>query len=147
LDTTTKKPINTTRVGQNLTIALTAVVEKPVERLVLGFMLRDRTGHVVWGTNTWHTQQALNELKVGEKILYQLPFTCTLGPGSYSVSISLSSSDTHLDNNYEWQDNSIVFDVLNTDKPVFIGSSWLDGTFEITRLAEEIDSDIKSDHQ
>jgi lipopolysaccharide transport system ATP-binding protein len=110
-------------------------------------MLRDRTGHVVWGTNTWHTQQALNELKVGEKILYQLPFTCTLGPGSYSVSISLSSSDTHLDNNYEWQDNSIVFDVLNTDKPVFIGSSWLDGTFEITRLAEEIDSDIKSDHQ
>ena len=56
--------------------------DRCVRARVLGFMLRDRTGHVVWGTNTWHTQQALRSVKAGEEIEFQLPFTCALGQGS-----------------------------------------------------------------
>ena len=35
--------------------------------------------------------------------------------------------------NFEWTDNLLVFEVVNTDRPVFIGSSWLDARFSVAR--------------
>ena len=55
----------------------------------------------------------------GDTVVFRLPFTCTLGPGSYSVSPALVSTDTHLTDNYEWVDNLLVFDVLNVDRQIF----------------------------
>lgn len=112
---------------------LRARIKSDIPRLVLGYMLKDRTGHVVWGTNTWHSGQIVEDLKAGECIDFSLPFTCTLGPGSYSFSPALVSTDTHLVDNYEWRDNAVVFDVVNTGRSYFIGTSWLDARFEVTR--------------
>ncbi|AZO31547.1 MULTISPECIES: ABC transporter ATP-binding protein [unclassified Mesorhizobium] len=131
LDAESREPVKVAQVGQSLVLRLMAKAEADVSRLVLGFMLRDRTGHVVWGSNTWHTQQLLQNIKAGREIEFQLPFTCALGQGSYSFSLSLASSDTHLENNYEWQDNALVFDVINATQPVFIGTSALDARFII----------------
>jgi len=133
LDKETQEKVETARVGQKLVLKLTALIKEDIPRLVLGYMLRDRTGHVVWGTNTWHTSQIVNDLKTGDEVEFRLPFTCTLGPGSYSFSPALVSSDTHLENNYEWVDNALVFDVVNTDKGFFIGTNWLDAVFQISR--------------
>lgn len=133
LDEATQEPVEIARVGQRLAVKLLATINEDIPRLVLGYMLRDRTGHVVWGTNTWHTEQVLRDLKKGEEVEFYMPFTCTLGPGSYSFSHALTSSDTHLENNYEWVDNALVFDVINADKKVFIGTSWLDAVFQIIR--------------
>ncbi|QND48896.1 ABC transporter ATP-binding protein [Rhizobium lusitanum] len=134
LDQHTLQPVNTARVGQHLLLRLEAKAYADIPKLVLGYMLRDRTGHVIWGTNTWHTRQVVENVTSGEKIVYELPFTCTLGPGSYSFSPALVNSDTHLDKNYEWQDNAMVFDVVNAGQFMFIGSSWLDATFRIARV-------------
>ncbi len=120
-------------VGQALALVLKARVNEPVERLVLGYMLRDRSGHLVWGTNTWHTQQILTDLKQGEEVEFRLRFPCTLGPGSYSFSPALVSGATHLQDNYEWRDNMLVFDVVNVGHPVFFGSAYLDASFSIER--------------
>ncbi len=54
-------------------------------------------------------------------------------PSSYSFSPALVSSDTHMENNYEWADNALVFDVVNVDELVFIGTCWLDARFTINR--------------
>jgi lipopolysaccharide transport system ATP-binding protein len=104
-----------------------------IPQLVLGFMIRDKHGHVVWGSNTAHTRQVQENLKSGETIIFRLAFTCALGPGSYSVSPALSSSDTHLAHNYEWVDNMLVFDVVNVQHDFFIGSNWLNARFFIIR--------------
>ncbi|ESX10607.1 MULTISPECIES: ABC transporter ATP-binding protein [unclassified Mesorhizobium] len=135
LDAESREPVKIASVGQLLVLRLVAKAEADVSRLVLGLMLRDRTGHVVWGTNTWHTKQAVENVKAGDEIEFQLPFTCTLGQGSYSFSPSLTSSDTHLENNYEWQDNALVFDVINTSQSFFIGTSALDAQFVIRGAA------------
>lgn len=135
LDEATQEPVEMARVGQRLVVKLVASINEDIPRLVLGYMLRDRTGHVVWGTNTWHTGQVLKNLQKGEQIEFHLPFTCTLGPGSYSFTHALTSSDTHLENNYEWADNILVFDVVNLEK-VFIGTSWLDAVFQISRISQ-----------
>jgi lipopolysaccharide transport system ATP-binding protein len=124
------------QVGQAVELRLEASIHADIPRLVLGYMIRDKQGHVVWGTNTWHTRQIQEGVKSGEIVVFKLPFTCTLGPGSYSVSPALVSSDTHLIDNYEWADNLLVFDVINVDRDTFIGSNWLDAQFSITRLNE-----------
>jgi lipopolysaccharide transport system ATP-binding protein len=129
--------LNVAQVGQAVELRLVATVHADVPRLVLGYMIRDKQGHVVWGTNTWHTRQIQENLREGETVEFRLPFTCTLGPGSYSVSPALVSTDTHLIDNYEWVDNLLVFDVLNVDRHVFIGSNWLDAEFTISRHIQE----------
>jgi lipopolysaccharide transport system ATP-binding protein len=37
-----------------------------------------------------------------------------------------------VDANYEWQDNLLAFDVVNADRPMFIGSSWIASTISIS---------------
>jgi lipopolysaccharide transport system ATP-binding protein len=137
-DPADNRPLGVLQVGSRVRLVLDAVAHEDIERLVLGYMIRDKQGHVVWGTNTWHTRQVLENLWAGERVRFTLEFTCTLGPGSYSISPALVSSDTHLENNYEWTDNMLVFDVVNFEHPIFIGTSWLDADFAISRVREQV---------
>jgi lipopolysaccharide transport system ATP-binding protein len=131
IDAATGQKMEGARTGQEVILRAEVEVVEAIPHLVLGFMMRNRTGHVVWGTNTWHTGQPLKDLAAGTRVTYDWRFRCTLGPGSYAVSPALVSTDTHLVNNYEWTDNALVFDVTNSELPFFIGTSWLDGTFTI----------------
>lgn len=133
LDQATREEVAVARVGQNLLLMVEVNCVQAVPRLVLGIHFRDRTGHSVWGTNTWHTKQVVEALQAGERLVYEIDFACRLGPGSYSVSPALVSSDTHLDNNYDWTDNMLVFEVVNLDRPFFIGTSVIDAEFRIVR--------------
>jgi lipopolysaccharide transport system ATP-binding protein len=136
LDALSGEELAIVQVGQSVELRLEASIHVDIPRLVLGYMIRDKQGHVVWGTNTWHTRQIQEDVKCGETVVFRLPFTCTLGPGSYSVSPALVSSETHLINNYEWIDNLLVFDVINVERDYFIGNNWLDAEFFITRQGE-----------
>ncbi|MEF3074305.1 ABC transporter ATP-binding protein [Methylobacter sp. Wu1] len=137
LDAASGDELAAAQVGQAVELRLEASVHADIPNLVLGYMIRDKQGHVIWGTNTWHTRQIQKDVKPGETVVFRLPFTCTLGPGSYSVSPALVSSDTHLTDNYEWVDNLLVFDVINMNQEYFIGSNWLDAQFSIFRQQEE----------
>lgn len=134
LDAASGDELVVAKVGQAVELRLEADIHADLPRLVLGYMIRDKQGHVIWGTNTWHTRQIQENVKTGDTLTFSMTFTCTLGPGSYSVSSALTSSDSHLTNNYEWIDNLLVFEVLNADYATFIGNVWLDTQFSITRL-------------
>lgn len=134
LDAETQQEVALAVVGQKLRVELEASISEDLPSLVLGFMLRDKQGHIVWGSNTWHTRQVQRDVGVGERVLFHLDFTCALGPGSYSISPALVSTETHMVDNFEWVDNLIVFDVMNADKTTFIGSNWLDAAFSVERL-------------
>jgi lipopolysaccharide transport system ATP-binding protein len=131
VDDETGEAVALARVGQRLRFDVAATADIDVPRLVLGCMIRDRLGHVVWGTNTWHTQQIVENVKAGETVRFSLRFPCVLGPGSYSLSPALVSTATHLQDNFDWVDNPIVFDVVNADRAFFIGSSWIDASFQV----------------
>ena len=123
--------IQMAEVGQRLRLIAEVTVHVDIPALVIGYMLKDRLGHVVWGTNTWHTQQRLLSLRAGQTVTFSLNFVCTLGPGSYAFSPALVSTDTHLVNNYQWTDNALVLDVVNTKHGYFIGSNALDYKFDV----------------
>lgn len=130
-DAESRKSIQVARVGQKLVVESRALVRKPIKRLVLGHRITDRTGHVVWGTNTWHTHQVLENMVSGQRVLFRVIFDCMLGPGSYSIAFGLVSSDTHLENCFHKMENALVFDVMNTDKPLFVGTCWLDANIQV----------------
>ncbi|AGB47338.1 ABC transporter ATP-binding protein [Mesorhizobium sp. B2-7-3] len=119
--------------GQSMTVRTRIVAKEDIPELVIGFMLRDRAGHIVWGTNTWHTGQVLSNIAAGDKLECRLRLACSLGQGSYGLSVALHTGDVHIDNNFDWIENVEVFDVISSDSPFFVGTSRLEHAFEIVR--------------
>jgi lipopolysaccharide transport system ATP-binding protein len=112
-------------VGEPLELRITVQVNRDVPKLVVGYQIKDRLGQDMFGTNTYHTGQVLEELKAGDRYEFRAKFDMTLGSGAYSISTALVSTDTHLVNNYEWRDLAHVFTVINVDKTYFVGMSWM----------------------
>lgn len=120
-------------VGVPVSLRIRVRVHQAIERLVLGYMIKDRLGQPIYGTNTHHMEQALTGLQAGEEITFRFRFPLNLGAGSYSVTTALTSSETHLGNNYEWRDLAALFIVMNMNRREFVGSSWLEPQVEIAR--------------
>ncbi len=118
-------------VGQPVRLRIRLQVHKDIPELVIGYMIKDRLGQVIFGTNSHHLKQVLHNLKAGQTLEYVYDFTANLGTGTYSISTSAHSSETHIERNYEWRDLALVFNVVNNDKPGFIGTSWLPPVLEI----------------
>ncbi|RLA44037.1 MAG: ABC transporter ATP-binding protein [Gammaproteobacteria bacterium] len=121
-------------VGQPVTLALEVEVYRFIPCLVLGYGIRDRLGQVIYGTNTYLKKQPLENVEAGARVRYEFDFSANLGPGSYSLQTALVSNDTHLENNYEWRDLALIFNVVNINKPHFDGCSWIDPTIRINQL-------------
>lgn len=134
LDAISGSDVSLASVGQDLVIETRVKVKKNLPRVVIGNRITDRTGHIVWGTNTWHTNQVLENVLNGSFITCSVKFKCRLGPGSYAISFGLVSSQDHLENCYHKSDSPLVFDVVNADKATFIGSNWLDPVIDIQIL-------------
>jgi len=113
-------------VGDPVELRIKVKVHQDIESLVLGYGIKDRLGQVMYGTNTWHTKQVIENPIAGEIYEFILSFPANFGPGSYSVQTALVDKDTHLTANYEWKDLALVFNVVNIDKVQFAGSSWND---------------------
>lgn len=118
-------PLEIVDVGQPVELRIRVGIKAVIDQLVLGYKIKDRLGQEVFGTNTWHTDQLQDDLQPGETLDYRLQFPMNLGPGTYAVSVSLHSGDTHLVDNYQWVDYALVFQVMNIEKDFFIGTCWV----------------------
>jgi lipopolysaccharide transport system ATP-binding protein len=120
-------------VGSSVTLQVRVAVRRHIPRLVLGYMIKDRLGQPMYGTNTHLKAVPLNDMRPEEEVVYTFTFPMNLGPGSYSIATALASSDTHLKNNYEWRDLALMFNVMNIKREHFVGCAWLDPEIEIQR--------------
>lgn len=120
-------------VGTPVTLCVRVDVFAALPKLVLGYLIKDRLGQDMYGTNTFHMDAVLNDVKPGEKLEFRFAFPLNLGVGSYSVTTALTSSDTHLADNYEWKDLAFLFIVMNMNRKLFIGSSWMEPQVGIAR--------------
>jgi len=121
-------------VGETITAQLSVRVNQDIEGLVLGFGIKDRLGQMMFGTNTWHTKQAIGHVCVGGLFRFDVEFQANLGVGSYSVHCSLVETESHVEKNYHWIDRAKVFEVVNKNKPVFVGCTWNDLRFKVEQL-------------
>ncbi|WP_248740331.1 ABC transporter ATP-binding protein [Pseudomonas sp. MWU12-2029] len=133
-----ERSIDAAEVGQAVVLEVQVEVRQDIERLVLGFMIKDRLGQAMYGINTHRQNQALEDLHAGERITYRFAFVMGLGKGNYSIALSLSRLDSHLDRNFEWRDYGLVFHVINNRQEDFVGCSWLGARTSITRRTEAL---------
>ena len=118
-------PVEVVKVGQLISIELATTCRTAVDSLVAGFMIKDRLGQIVFGTNTFHHGKQLHQLCVGQSHRFCFSLPLNMGPGTYSVSVALHADDQHISKNYLWQDRVFLFTVVNGDEPVFVGSHQL----------------------
>lgn len=118
-------PVEVVKVGQLISIELATTCRTAVDSLVAGFMIKDRLGQIVFGTNTFHHGKQLHQLCVGQSHRFCFSLSLNMGPGTYSVSVALHADDQHISKNYLWQDRVFLFTVVNGDEPVFVGSHQL----------------------
>jgi len=118
------KVIEFAEVGEPIELRIKVKIYEPIQTLVLGYGIKDRLGQVMYGTNTWHTEQIINNPKTGDEYLFRILFPANFGIGGYSVQTALVDQDTHLTANYEWIDMALVFNVININKIHFVGCLW-----------------------
>lgn len=128
---TADEPVEFVNVGESVELRVRARIHGTIPRLVFGYMIKDRLGQPVFGTNTHHTRQALENLEDGQRVEYRIAFPMNLGPGSYSVSTALCSTETHLVDNYEWRDLALLFTVANQNRDFFVGTAWVPPVIEV----------------
>ena len=120
-------------VGAAVTLEVKVAARAAIPRMVLGYMIKDRLGQPMYGTNTHLKELPLDDVAAGDEVTYRFAFPMNLGPGTYSIATAIVSTETHLVNNYEWRDLALVFTVMNMRRPHFEGSAWLDPAVEIQR--------------
>lgn len=120
-------------VGTEVTLVVKVAVKAHIPRLVMGFMIKDRLGQSIFGTNTHRMDVPVIDAMPGEEITYRFAFPLNIGKGHYSISTSLSRYDSHLDMNYEWRDYGLIFHIINTKYTDFVGCAWLEPKFSFER--------------
>ncbi len=126
-------PVDFVGVGDQVELRVRIKVHANLESLVFGYGIRDRLGQVMYGTNTWHTEQVIERPRAGDSYFLSISFPANLGVGSYSIQTALIDRDTHLTANYEWRDLALVFNVINIDKKHFVGCLWNKPTITIQK--------------
>lgn len=129
--------LNMVFVGQPIRISIGVRINEDIDSLVLGCGIKDRLGQMMFGTNTYHTQQIMTHLKKGEEYVFNIFCHANLGVGSYSVHASLVRNHSHIEKNYHWVDGALVFEVYNKDKYDFVGCSWNEMIFDISKVGHE----------
>ena len=120
-------------VGEQVRLEVKIRLHADLPELVFGYMIKDRLGQSVFGTNTHHLKVEMAQLKKDELLTLVFSFPANIGLGSYSVSTALHVTDTHLATNYEWRDQALMFNVVNLNRHQFVGVNWIPPQVEYKR--------------
>jgi len=119
------KPVEVVDVGQPVRLLIRARSFAAVPNLVLGFLIKDRYGQDVFGTNTRQLDSVLHDVADARELQWCFDFAANIGPGTYSVTVALHSMEGHIERNYAWQERALMFEVVNRSCHEFSGVAWL----------------------
>ncbi len=123
--------IEVVTVGQLVRLDVSTEILQNIPELVVGYMIKDRTGQPMYGTNTHHLNEKCLDLKGGVFLRLTFEFLANLGEGTYSIAVALHTGHAHIAKNYEWRDMALIFNVINVNKATFIGTAWLPPKVEL----------------
>jgi len=121
--------LNETRyeIGEAIQLKAVVRVAQAVDELQFGFLIRNRQGVEVAGTNNTIENVRIGPVEKGGEVAVRIAFPCTLTRGDYSVTLAVQSPQGEA---YDWRDDCLSFQVLDTRD--YAGSVRLDATFEWT---------------
>lgn len=117
-------------VGQRLHLRVKARSHVAIPDLVLGFLIKDRYGQDVFGTNTRLLDRVCYDVAAETDLSWLFTFPANIGAGTYSITLALHSHAGHIEHNYAWQERALLFEVVNRSQREFAGVAWLDAQLE-----------------
>ena len=99
--------------GEPVSVRMRVRFRADVEDPVCGFLIRNRHGIHLYGTNTELQQVELGSVRRGEVVEIAFAFDCRLAPDSYSIAVAAHSPDAV---SFDWLDGALVFQVMSTDR-------------------------------
>lgn len=131
------QPARLFRVGSPATVRCRFELHEDMEVPTVGFVLRDRFGADVFGSNTFHLDISSTRGRAGDSFEVEFKTSADLGPGTYSVSVALHRSHAHVDSNYDWWDRAALLEVVSGDRASFTGVAALPIEASVKRTASE----------
>lgn len=123
--------IDNLEVGMSVALEFKVRIHQFLPKLNLVFSIRDRLGQNIFTTNTSSFNKTQETLIAGTTLIYRYCFDADFGPGSYSISTFLISSNNRHTDNFETRELVYFFEVKNVSMPPFTGSFWLNPTLEV----------------
>ncbi|HEX8634727.1 MAG TPA: ABC transporter ATP-binding protein [Pyrinomonadaceae bacterium] len=108
VDGATGRAVELVETGDAVAVRLRVLFHEDAAEPVCGFMIRNRHGINVYGTNTEQRGQPLGAARRGEIIEAVFTFRCWLGQEHYFVSVAAHTPDGEA---FDWLDGAIFFRV------------------------------------
>ncbi|HYG83054.1 MAG TPA: ABC transporter ATP-binding protein [Pyrinomonadaceae bacterium] len=105
-----RKTVEFVESGEAVQLRVRLRFEKDEEAPVCGFLLRNRHGIHLYGTNTQLQRVDFGPVRRGEVVEVVFAFDCWLAPDTYSVTVAAHSLDGV---SYDWLDGALFFSVVS----------------------------------
>jgi lipopolysaccharide transport system ATP-binding protein len=109
-DTSRHAAVEMVETGEAVCLRVVARFLADVEYPVIGFLIRNRHGIHLYGTNTESLQVVFEQVARDEVIEATFEFNCWLAPDTYSISVAVHSADAI---SFDWMDGVHFFRVVS----------------------------------
>ena len=110
--------------SQRFSIHIKAKANKKSDNLCLGYMIRDKNGVDLFGSNTAMQGLKLHLKKDQEKEL-RFSLTNNLGAGDYFLTFAIHDEKNHLANVQQWSSNMLSFSVTQKGNSTWVGDIYM----------------------
>ena len=105
-----QRPVTMVETGQLVHLRVRVIFHEDLEDPVYGFIIRNRHGINLYGTNTKVQGIKPGLIRRGERVETTFTFNCSLAPDLYSVSIAVHSPNSV---SFDWMDGALYFRVFS----------------------------------
>jgi ABC-type polysaccharide/polyol phosphate transport system ATPase subunit len=132
LDSSRRK-VQLVETGEQLFLRMYVVFHKAVEEPVFGFLIRNKHGIHLYGTNTDIQHAGIGPVEAGEVVEACFSFNCWLAPDNYSITVAAHSVDAI---SFDWLDGALLFQTMSASP--MEGVANLDGTAATRKIVKDV---------
>jgi lipopolysaccharide transport system ATP-binding protein len=104
------RPVELLETGEPVIVRIVYVAHVDLDDVVCGFLIRNRHGIHVYGTNTELQEVPFGRVKRGELTEVTFEFNCWLAPEMFSLCVAVHSSNAV---SFDWLDGCLFFRVMS----------------------------------
>lgn len=130
----TGNSVRSIEIGSESTLVCRLKVNKETINPTIGFVIRDRLGTEIYGINTHNLNYNMGVVKPEEVYEVRFKVKCNLGVGSYSITVASHAHASHIEENYDWIDNAVIFKVMPRNEKLFVGCVELPTTVNLSKI-------------
>ncbi len=105
-----RRVVDLVETGEPVMVRVRAQLNSDIEDPVCGFLIRNRHGIHVYGTNTEIQQADFGYVRSGQIIEATFSFNCWLGAGEFSITVAVHSAGAI---SFDWVDDVVFFRVMS----------------------------------